>query len=694
MWRRIHKRPSRERCLCLFHREYLRHFEKDNIWVCTQCHDLLSKDDVNSSSTQNDVTPSNDIQVDKENLLRAPKKNSENRGTSNGSFTNELTLFKLHLLEEEQELARKRQQEKEQRCREINALKDQEIRRLQAMRDEEILKKEREAVESNARMEKLELEFQQQQSLQDSEFMRKKSLVINDPETDLLKLNIAEEPSNSCGARVVRVEQNNGKRLASSTVDQLAGEFPQDQSTIQATNNLRSSFSSGKHPQEKRIESPEHKHALTSLHLASRKGMNNDLPKFSGSPRDWPYFMKRFESTTESCFFNNVENLSRLNNALQGPAREAVSGLLLHEHNVPTIIHRLQTFFGRPKYIINDLVSELRCEKPLRLDNLRSLLKFSNKVSNLVATLQTAEASNHLWSPYLIDDMIEKLPLQLQRDWAHHKQSYKEVNLEIFAMWLNSEAEMLTNISPKSLLYDDSDNRKTKAFVNFHDDQSRTCYSNSCSENCESLSQCPEFKNMTFGKRMELVSKKYLCRSCLKRCKKRCNKTMCGIDGCTYYHHELLHKGDKNSNIGSSDVKSVASVNTYIHKVGKIWFKILPVILHKGEKSIKTLALLDGAASISLIEESLSNALSLDGTPEELCMKWTNGAHQSFKSSKRVFLEVSSLDNPLKRTQLNDVRTVRTLELPKQSLNKDDIHSISICKAFRSHNTLKGNHKS
>lgn len=52
-------------------------------------------------------------------------------------------------------------------------------------------------------------------------------------------------------------------------------------------------------------------------------------------------------------------------------------------------------------------------------------------------------------------------------------------------------------------------------------------------------------------------------------------------------------------------------------------------------------------------------------------MRWTNGAHQSIRDSKRVFLEISSVNNPSKRTELNDVRTVKTLVLPKQSLNKD-----------------------
>lgn len=143
--------------------------------------------------------------------------------------------------------------------------------------------------------------------------------------------------------------------------------------------------------------------------------------------------------------------------------------------------------------------------------------------------------------------MTEKLPLQLQREWAHHKQAYKEVNLEVFSMWLNREAEMLTNMSPKSLLFDERDSRSTK-FVNFHEEHSsnqRNCYL--CSNNCESLTVCPEFNSLGYSKRMEIVSKKFLCRSCLKRCKKKCNKTACGIDGCTYFHHELLHKGEKNT---------------------------------------------------------------------------------------------------------------------------------------------------
>lgn len=655
-------------CLCKFHMECLRIYEKDNAVVCTQCFELMSKEEHTSNAEQFATPKNRDIPIDQNKLLRAPKVHLiDSEATS--SFSSELVLFKLHLLEEEQKLAEKRQREKEQRCREINEHKDKQMRRLQAMRDAEILRKEREEAECIARMERMELEFQQQQQDQDAEFIRKKTFVITNPTADV-QSEAVKEPSNS-GQIVVEVNPCS-KKLTSNVVDQNHQELlcQQDhmskkQSTLLELNLV---------PKESNV--PEigvtKQHVLSSINLASRKGLNNALPKFAGNPREWPYFLKRFESTTNSCNFDDVENLSRLNDALQGSARESVSGLLLHEHNVPTIMQRLQTFFGQPKYIITEMVSELRNEKQLRLDNLRSILQFSNKVSNLVATLQTAEASNHLWSPYLINDVVGKLPLPLQREWARYKKSYKEVNLEIFSMWFCNEAEMLTDITSKSLLYDDRENRNTKAYVNLHEDQksySKTCFM--CSGKCESLSTCPEFKSLGYGKRMEFVSKKFLCRSCLSRCKKKCNKTACGIDGCAFYHHELLHKNDKKAELSN---ESIASINAHIsNRVKRTWFKVLPVILRRGERSIRTLALLDGAASLSLLEDSLANFLNLEGTPQELCMKWTNGTHQSINDSRRVFLTISSVDNLSKSIRLNDVRTVKTLDLPCQSMDKEAV---------------------
>lgn len=231
-------------CLCLFHRDCLRHLEKD-VLVCSQCSDLMS------NTIENEVTPQNGIEIDKEQLTRAPKRVSTHNDTytSSDSFVKELTLFKLHLLEEEQLLVKKRQQEKEERCREINALKEKQLHHIQSLRDEEISRKEREAAECIARMEKLELEFQKQQYEQDSEFIRRKSLVINNPEADL---NLSR-PEGSVKLPGIIEEPGNGKKLSSTALDRTnpTDPFPSDQFSALAGSSFNPNSSCRKNYQEK-----------------------------------------------------------------------------------------------------------------------------------------------------------------------------------------------------------------------------------------------------------------------------------------------------------------------------------------------------------------------------------------------------------------------------------------------------------
>lgn len=83
------------------------------------------------------------------------------------------------------------------------------------------------------------------------------------------------------------------------------------------------------------------------------------LPKFNGSAREWPKFKSIFDDTTAEGKFTNLENLSRLEEALEGQAARSVSGLMVAAANVPRIMQRLEEIFGRPDIIYQQLLEEL-----------------------------------------------------------------------------------------------------------------------------------------------------------------------------------------------------------------------------------------------------------------------------------------------------------------------------------------------
>ena len=66
---------------------------------------------------------------------------------------------------------------------------------------------------------------------------------------------------------------------------------------------------------------------LNSSELQCRKHVSA-LPKFSGNPSTWFRFISTYKDSTTRCGFSPVENLERINAALEDPARSSVIHLL------------------------------------------------------------------------------------------------------------------------------------------------------------------------------------------------------------------------------------------------------------------------------------------------------------------------------------------------------------------------------
>lgn len=224
------------------------------------------------------------------------------------------------------------------------------------------------------------------------------------------------------------------------------------------------------------------------------------------------------------------------------------------------------------------------------------------------------------------------------------------------------------------------------------------------------LVDCRRFRNAPWTERWQIARRMRLCYSCLRtghmneNCRER---RQCSISGCSYEHHHLLHD-DSNKNTTNNDRQRgeqqgeqrsqrnqhapaerestsapaaparrttpfdqpsnpdrVLLANEYTHAEKPTLYKYLPVTLHGARRTVDTYAFFDDGSTLTLLDEQLSRDLELPGRQDMLDLQWI-GHHTSSEPSRHVQLQISGA--PRRQYELNDVRTVNSLELPVQSL--------------------------
>uniref|UniRef100_T1GXU7 Uncharacterized protein n=1 Tax=Megaselia scalaris TaxID=36166 RepID=T1GXU7_MEGSC len=82
----------------------------------------------------------------------------------------------------------------------------------------------------------------------------------------------------------------------------------------------------------------------------------------AGSTEDWSGFEASYSKSTGAYKYSDLENSFRLIEALKGPAKEAVDGLLIHPENVNEVMKKLRFEFRR-----SDLIVKCQHEKIMKL---------------------------------------------------------------------------------------------------------------------------------------------------------------------------------------------------------------------------------------------------------------------------------------------------------------------------------------
>lgn len=322
-----------------------------------------------------------------------------------------------------------------------------------------------------------------------------------------------------------------------------------------------------------------------------------DLPLFSGIPEEWPAFYGSLYETTVTYEYTNLENLLRLQRALQGNAKKAVESMLVHPDNVANVVEELKFRFGRPELIVKSQLDQIRKLPKMTEDNYSQLIEFSTRIRNFVAFMRSAKAEFQLYNPQLLEELVSRLPSQRRMDWAYiWSQKDGQVSIDNFSDWLSNVAKVAsliesTGSSAHTLSTNETIKRNVKKFTLYtatqgsqKSDSPISC--RYCSKE-HSIKNCSKFIELSIVSRWDYVKKNNICFSCLKTGHRMIDcrqKRSCNIENCNLRHHQLLHEtkpkreGTKRPEETTKPEETVKSPVLNIHQSeDQVYFKVVQI---------------------------------------------------------------------------------------------------------------------
>ncbi|XP_052567234.1 uncharacterized protein LOC128093659 [Culex pipiens pallens] len=560
-------------------------------------------------------------------------------------------------------------------------LREREFKQREANLEAEMQKKE----EYLKRIQKLETTFRVASI---DKLLQNSSTPLRNPEVKPLtteNLGKHDNGENSGGTPSKPASKKTSSRSSSGSSTTSSGSGKGEADT-KGEGNDEKSVKSGKaeDSREKPDGLGQHGSGPTKAQRAARQGLTRKLPDFHGKPEEWPLFFAAYQASNEACGYTDVENLVRLQDCLKGRALEEVRGQLILPKSVPRVIAKLRQIYGRPEVLLQSHLQRVRKLEPPRADKLGSFIPFGNAVEQLCEHIEAAELTAHLVNPILIQELVDKLPDGEKRSWVHYKRKKREVNLRTLTNFLSKivedacEATVNLDYKPDVRAASGSSGRsrnKEKAALFNHSvaeecterrEQKPQKLCRVCQRMDHRLWTCEDFKKLPYEDRAKMATKWKLCQRCLNEHGGQCKlKLRCNVGECREPHNPLLHPETR-----------AVGMNAHITSTSPVLFRMLPVKVYCGERSMIVLAFLDEGSSLTLIESGLADRLGLLGTKEKLTIKWTANITRVEQHSRRTNIWASAINGTNgEKLLLQSVRTVDKLMLPRQTLNAAEVSS-------------------
>ena len=411
------------------------------------------------------------------------------------------------------------------------------------------------------------------------------------------------------------------------------------------------------------------------------------LPTFRGNAREWPRWIGLFKALVhDQPSLTDAERMAHLQNAVAGPASQAIDGMLYDGALYQEALRTLQERFGREEDITQAHLRSIFTAVPPTLTDLPAMERFCSVVCNGVTVLRSLGYVSDLASSENLRRVVEKLPIELRRTWGGEVFRLRpdRPTLETFSEWLKVQTSILSYAAIQTV---DSDRKhaasRTKedmatvrksAFVTRATHTGEMGARKACVACNEEhwLAECPAFEAKNPSARMEIVRAGGLCFSCLRKghWSRECRSTKrCSVENCNSTHHRLLHGVNRRSGATKDASKSAGAgsapfVAASLKDETDTLLQVVSVRVHGETGSKDVLALLDTGAQTSLCCEDVLRELSISGDRRQLCIQHVEGSGTQ-KSSERVTVTVSALGGDAKegRIGLSEVWSVPSLNV-------------------------------
>ena len=136
------------------------------------------------------------------------------------------------------------------------------------------------------------------------------------------------------------------------------------------------------------------------------------VPKFNGDKTKFERFWTAFSNCMDKGYESSEIKMLRLESSLVATAADTLEGLDYPETAYESTKIRLQMKFGGPRRQVQNQIEELRSMKPLHVDIVENLERFSDPLENVVVLLQTQGKLNKPNSS-LYTMSLEKIPEEM-----------------------------------------------------------------------------------------------------------------------------------------------------------------------------------------------------------------------------------------------------------------------------------------
>jgi hypothetical protein len=403
-----------------------------------------------------------------------------------------------------------------------------------------------------------------------------------------------------------------------------------------------------------------------------------EVPKFDGNPRNWLEFISSFKTLIHDVVPSNAQRLAHLKNYLDPKVRMSIGKILNDPAQYARVMTHLKRRYGAPHKVSRAHFKALLEIKPCRTDDLDSLTNLWYEMRGCIDTFEQNGNVADICSGTNVEMMAERLPPALQSRWGRHQKRMlpEKATLRTLDAFLEDyiEGEELGKPVHRTAVVTGTRDGKAHSkdgvpkgkpshppFVRAMADpkppfelgpktgpatsapkaagalapkpksdpawkpmaetapKSPFCFA--CESKEHNTVACDDFLKLEPKKRAELATAKGYCFRCLagKHRGRDCPKSMpCGVEGCRYPHHTLIHGAprmhppravDPSTTIRAARVEKDIETRTSM--------EVVPVTVLVGDVSFDTYAFLDAGADGSLIREDAARRLGIEVIKEK-----------------------------------------------------------------------------